>query len=174
MRKDAGYPPLVTPSSQIVGTQAVFNVMMGRYKVLTGEFADLMLGYYGAHDRRRATRHVIELATRQAKKEPIDDPSGRPAEARVGAAARVGTRAQGLQRHRRGRADVRDVPAGRAEVLRHARAGPEEPRQGSRCATSAAPPAAPAADTGTGPVREPITYDVTVNGRAHQVTVSPA
>ena len=47
VRKDAGYPPLVTPSSQIVGTQAVFNVMMGRYKVLTGEFADLMLGYYG-------------------------------------------------------------------------------------------------------------------------------
>ncbi len=48
VRRDAGYPPLVTPSSQIVGTQAVFNVMMGRYKVLTGEFADLMLGYYGA------------------------------------------------------------------------------------------------------------------------------
>ena len=47
VRKDAGYPPLVTPSSQIVGTQAVFNVLMGRYKVLTGEFADLMLGYYG-------------------------------------------------------------------------------------------------------------------------------
>ena len=47
VRKDAGYPPLVTPSSQIVGTQAVFNVMMGRYKVMTGEFADLMLGYYG-------------------------------------------------------------------------------------------------------------------------------
>ena len=47
VRADAGFPPLVTPSSQIVGTQAVFNVMMGRYKVLTGEFADLMLGYYG-------------------------------------------------------------------------------------------------------------------------------
>src|ERR1700758_3598373 len=47
VRKDAGYPPLVTPSRQIVGTQAVFNVLMGRYKVLTGEFADLMLGYYG-------------------------------------------------------------------------------------------------------------------------------
>ncbi len=44
VRQDAGYPPLVTPSSQIVGTQAVFNVLMGRYKVLTGEFADLMLG----------------------------------------------------------------------------------------------------------------------------------
>jgi len=48
-RKDAGYPPLVTPSSQIVGTQAVFNVLMGNgsYKNLTAEFADLMLGYYG-------------------------------------------------------------------------------------------------------------------------------
>ncbi len=30
-----------------MGTQAVFNVLMGEYKVLTGEFADLMLGYYG-------------------------------------------------------------------------------------------------------------------------------
>jgi methylmalonyl-CoA carboxyltransferase 5S subunit len=49
VRADAGFPPLVTPSSQIVGTQAVFNVMMGRYKAMTGEFADLMLGYYGAH-----------------------------------------------------------------------------------------------------------------------------
>ncbi|PZM40681.1 oxaloacetate decarboxylase, partial [Salmonella enterica subsp. enterica serovar Derby] len=47
VRKDAGYPPLVTPSSQIVGTQAVFNVLMGNgsYKNLTAEFADLMLGY---------------------------------------------------------------------------------------------------------------------------------
>jgi pyruvate/oxaloacetate carboxyltransferase len=48
VREVAGYPPLVTPSSQIVGTQAVFNVIMGPYKVLTAEFADLMLGYYGA------------------------------------------------------------------------------------------------------------------------------
>jgi methylmalonyl-CoA carboxyltransferase 5S subunit len=47
VRKDAAYPPLVTPSSQIVGTQAVFNVLMGRYKVITAEFADLMLGYHG-------------------------------------------------------------------------------------------------------------------------------
>ena len=38
----------MTPTSQIVGSQAVFNVLMGKYKVLTGEFADLMLGYYGA------------------------------------------------------------------------------------------------------------------------------
>jgi methylmalonyl-CoA carboxyltransferase 5S subunit len=47
VRKDSGYPPLVTPTSQIVGTQAVLNVMMGKYKHMTGEFADLVLGYYG-------------------------------------------------------------------------------------------------------------------------------
>ena len=56
VRKDAGYPPLVTPSSQIVGSQAVFNVLMGKYKVMTGEFADLMLGYYGSTSARRIPR----------------------------------------------------------------------------------------------------------------------
>lgn len=48
VRKDAGYPPLVTPSSQIVGTQAVFNVVMGeRYKMVTKEFKGLVRGEYG-------------------------------------------------------------------------------------------------------------------------------
>lgn len=48
VRKDCGYPPLVTPSSQIVGTQAVWNVLFGRYKTLTTQFKDLILGKYGA------------------------------------------------------------------------------------------------------------------------------
>lgn len=49
VRKDAGYPPLVTPTSQIVGTQAVFNVITGeRYKMCTNEFKDLVAGKYGA------------------------------------------------------------------------------------------------------------------------------
>ena len=48
VQKDAGYPPLVTPTSQIVGTQAVFNVLFGRYSKLSGEFQDLMAGKYGA------------------------------------------------------------------------------------------------------------------------------
>ena len=48
VRKDFGEPPLVTPSSQIVGTQAVFNVLMGeRYKVATKETKDVLLGKYG-------------------------------------------------------------------------------------------------------------------------------
>lgn len=48
VRKDCGYPPLVTPSSQIVGTQAVLNVIMGeRYKMVTKETKDLFAGKYG-------------------------------------------------------------------------------------------------------------------------------
>lgn len=47
VQKDFGYPPLVTPTSQIVGTQAVFNVLFGRYAKLTGESMDLLVGKYG-------------------------------------------------------------------------------------------------------------------------------
>ncbi len=48
VRADVGYPPLVTPSSQIVGTQAVMNVIAGeRYKMVTKEFKGLVKGEYG-------------------------------------------------------------------------------------------------------------------------------
>ena len=48
VREELGYPPLVTPTSQIVGTQAVLNVIMGeRYKVIPKEVKDYVRGYYG-------------------------------------------------------------------------------------------------------------------------------
>ncbi len=48
VRKDFGDPPLVTPSSQIVGTQAVLNVLTGeRYKMITSEARDMLMGKYG-------------------------------------------------------------------------------------------------------------------------------
>ena len=48
VREDLGYPPLVTPTSQIVGTQAVLNVMTGsRYKSVTNEVKNYLLGQYG-------------------------------------------------------------------------------------------------------------------------------
>jgi pyruvate carboxylase subunit B len=46
-RAEMGYPPLVTPTSQIVGVQAVMNVLMGRYKVTTKEVKDYFYGLYG-------------------------------------------------------------------------------------------------------------------------------
>ncbi|ADV65032.1 pyruvate carboxylase subunit B [Desulfurococcus mucosus] len=47
VREDLGWPPLVTPSSQIVGAQAVLNVINGRYKVVTKEVRDYVKGLYG-------------------------------------------------------------------------------------------------------------------------------
>ena len=48
VRKDFGYPPLVTPSSQIVGSQAVLNVLSGeRYKIFTKESKAILRGEYG-------------------------------------------------------------------------------------------------------------------------------
>ncbi len=48
VREDSGYPPLVTPTSQIVGSQAVFNVITGeRYKMVTKEFRAMVHGDYG-------------------------------------------------------------------------------------------------------------------------------
>ena len=47
VRAELGYPPLVTPTSQIVGTMAVLNVAVGRYKMIPREVKDLVAGKYG-------------------------------------------------------------------------------------------------------------------------------
>lgn len=47
VRAELGYPPLVTPTSQIVGSMAVLNVALGRYKMIPREVKDLILGKYG-------------------------------------------------------------------------------------------------------------------------------
>ena len=175
VRADAGYPPLVTPSSQIVGTQAVFNVMMGRYKVMTGEFADLMLGYYGETIGRR-DRKLIVQAAKQTGKEPID---GRPAdrlkpewqELRAAALDRPGC--NGSDEDVLTYAMFPQVApkffATRSQGPRNLGKDPEE-----KPAAAAPAPAAPPADAGgKSPVRVPITYNVKVNGHTHRVTVSP-
>ncbi|MDA1188560.1 MAG: pyruvate carboxylase subunit B [Chloroflexi bacterium] len=46
-RKDLGYPPLVTPTSQMVGSQSVSNVLFGRYKMVSGQVKDYVYGLYG-------------------------------------------------------------------------------------------------------------------------------
>ncbi|MFH1638808.1 MAG: pyruvate carboxylase subunit B [Chloroflexota bacterium] len=47
VRKELGYPPLVTPTSQIVGVQAVQNVLVGRYKLVSKQVQDYIYGLYG-------------------------------------------------------------------------------------------------------------------------------
>ncbi len=69
VRRDMGYPPLVTPTSQLVGTQAVFNVLLGeRYKIIPREIENYVKGYYG-----RPAGAISEELKRKALKgeEPI-------------------------------------------------------------------------------------------------------
>lgn len=67
VRKDCGYPPLVTPSSQIVGTQAVWNVLLGRYKTITAQFKDMILGKYGAV-LGEVNADIIKMCTKDGEK----------------------------------------------------------------------------------------------------------
>jgi methylmalonyl-CoA carboxyltransferase 5S subunit len=174
VRQDAGYPPLVTPSSQIVGSQAVFNVMMGRYKVLTGEFADLMLGYYGQTIGPRNSK-LIAQAAKQGGKEPIDR---RPADLLK----------PEWQNLRESALERKGCNGSDEDVLTFAMFPQVAPKffetrdQGPRnlgkdpalkSAEAHAPTPAPA-ENGKGPVRTTVTYDVKVNGNTHKVTVSPA
>ena len=79
VRKDLGEPPLVTPSSQIVGTQAVFNVLMGgRYKVATKETKGILMGGYGQTVKPFNQDVVNQVLSEEEKKQiithrPADD-----------------------------------------------------------------------------------------------------
>ena len=76
VREDFGYPPLVTPSSQIVGTQAVMNIIMGeRYKVFTKESKAMLKGEYGT-----LTGTVNEEVRAKAGIAPEDVITCRPAD----------------------------------------------------------------------------------------------
>lgn len=168
VRKDAGYVPLVTPSSQIVGTQAVFNVMMGKYKVLTGEFADLMLGYYGAAIGER-NPEVIALANKHAKKDPI---RCRPADLLKPEWEEL--RASTLA--------LKGCDGSDEDVLTYAMFPQVAPKFFSTRADGPknlgkdpdAKSATDASSAGKGPVATTVTYEVKLNGKATKVTVSPA
>ncbi|HHY12366.1 MAG TPA: pyruvate carboxylase subunit B [Firmicutes bacterium] len=71
VKADLGHPPLVTPSSQIVGTQAVFNVLTGeRYTMVTNEVKDYLKGFYG-RPPGRVSEEVREMVI--GGEEPIAD-----------------------------------------------------------------------------------------------------
>ncbi len=72
VRKDLGEPPLVTPSSQIVGTQSVFNVLMGeRYKVATKETKEVLEGRYGQTVKPFNKEIVDKVLTEEEKASSI-------------------------------------------------------------------------------------------------------
>ncbi len=64
VREDLGWPPLVTPMSQIVGAQAVLNVAMGRYKALVKELVAYLKGIYG-RPPGKIREYLLEMAERE-------------------------------------------------------------------------------------------------------------
>jgi len=176
VRADAGYPPLVTPSSQIVGTQAVLNVMMGRYKVLTGEFSDLMLGYYGETIGPREGT-LIALAAKQTGKSPIN---GRPADLLKPEWKELRDAALELPGSNGSDEDVLTYamfPKIAPKFFTTRAQGPKNLGK-SPAAQPAPEPAAPKSQSvengnGKAPARGPVAYDVKLNGKTHRVTVAP-
>ena len=162
VRAVAGYPPLVTPSSQIVGSQAVFNVMMGPYKVLTGEFADLMLGYYGETIGPRDPG-VLKLAEEKAKKPLITQ---RPADLLKPEWNELRESALALPGCQSCDEDVLTYamfPQVAPTFFQHRKDGPKN--LGSD----------PSKRSGAEPtqLRGPVKYSVTYAGKTHNVTVAP-
>lgn len=169
VRADAGFPPLVTPTSQIVGTQAVFNVMLGRYANMTAEFADLVLGFYGSTIGEKDPE-VMAKAKAKLKKEPI---TGRPADL-------LGNDWDGLV------GEATKLPGfdgSDEDVLTYAmfpkvapsffkrRAG-LEPKLAASKPAAAPKVVAPAVVATPSAAGDEVSYAITVNGRTHTVKVA--
>lgn len=169
VKADAGHPPLVTPSSQIVGTQAVFNVLMGRYKVMTGEFADLMLGYYGECIGER-NPEVIEIAKTQAKKDPI---TTRPADLLTPEWEELVAQTEGLEGYDGSQEDVLTNAMFPGVAPGFFKTRDEGPKNVGKTAEQLAKEAE-ASKGAAGAVQGPIKYKVSMGGREHSVTVERA
>jgi len=168
VRKDAGYPPLVTPSSQIVGSQAVFNVLMGKYKVMTGEFADLMLGYYGSTLGEK-NPEVLKKAEAQAKKPAI---TCRPADLLKPEWENLRATANALKGSNGSDEDVLTY----AMFPKIAPKFFETRAQGRKnVGKDPASPASKAESTASGreQLGAKVNYLITLNGKEHRVTVAP-
>ena len=166
VRKDAGYPPLVTPTSQIVGTQAVFNVLMGRYKVLTAEFSDLVLGYYGETAGEKDPELVAQASS--TTKKPVI--TGRPADLLKPEWAELEAAAKALP----------GCDGSAEDVLTHAmfpqvaprffatrKEGPKNVGQSPTAGSPSTPP--PSGVRGAGATA---TYAITLDGQVRKVTVT--
>jgi methylmalonyl-CoA carboxyltransferase 5S subunit len=174
VRKASGYPPLVTPSSQIVGSQAVFNVLMGKYKVMTGEFADLMLGYYGSTLGEKDPE-VLRRAADQAKKPPI---TCRPADLLKPEWEHLRSDAIALEGCNGSDEDVLThamFPQVAPKFFKSRKDGAKNLGKDPAKKTEATPPGKTnGKDRGAAALTSTVNYVITLNGKEHKVTVAPS
>ncbi len=162
VRKDMGYPPLVTPTSQIVGTQATLNVMTGeRYKVITNETKNYFLGLYG----RPPGPLDPDVATRaMGDEEPV---KGRPADRLEPELERITQELSGVVTSPEDQLSFALFPAIAREFFDQRARGELKPEQ------LEPPPAA-----GPAVAHElhlaPVEFNVTVHGESYHIRVSGA
>jgi methylmalonyl-CoA carboxyltransferase 5S subunit len=175
VRADCGFPPLVTPSSQIVGTQAVFNVLMGKYKAMTAEFADLMLGYYGSTLGEKDPA-VLAQAEVQAKKLAI---TGRPADLLKPEWEHLRSEALALENCNGSDEDVLTYAMFPQVAPTFFKSRPEGPKNLGKdpvkkdAATAAQAKSEGKPGSGGAGLKGPVTYVVSLYGKEHKVTVAP-
>jgi methylmalonyl-CoA carboxyltransferase 5S subunit len=151
----------------------VFNVLMGRYKVLTGEFADLMLGYYG-DTLGEKNPEVVKLALEHAKKPAINS---RPADLLKPEWEHLRTQTLAIEGCNGSDEDVLTFamfPQVAPKFFKTRHQGPKnlgkEPGAPAKAATQQ-----PAKDTHPAELASsPHTYVITLNGQEHKVSVAPA
>ncbi|MDR2536694.1 MAG: sodium-extruding oxaloacetate decarboxylase subunit alpha [Treponema sp.] len=167
VQKDCGYIPLVTPTSQIVGTQAVFNVLFGRYEKLTSETADLVTGRYGAL-AAPANPELVKKALIQNKYDAVL--TARPADSIPNEFAKIEAEAKAV-----GANSVEDVltyamfPKVAPNFFRDRAKGPVD-----SASFAVKPPAPPAPVPAPKPAsNESAKYVVNVNGADYNVIVKP-
>ena len=168
VQKDAGYPPLVTPTSQIVGTQAVFNVLFGRYNKLSGEFQDLVAGKYGACPAPK-NADLVKKALGALKMEK--EMTCRPADEIPAEYSKLEEEAKKILGNNVSTEDVLTLamfPKVAPEFFKTRANGPVVFKPEADTPATAAPAAAPAASGSAA------RYNVSVNGASYDVVVAPA
>jgi len=166
VRKCLGWIPLVTPTSQIVGVQAVMNVKFGRWKQFTPQAMDIALGYYGTTPAP-VDKEVQAIAAKNSNREPIDV---RPADLQ-----------DPMMDKLRGELKAKDFPTDDEHCVIHAMFPTQledyykeknAPKQEAPVEVSAPAPApAPVAEAAAPSAGSVHTYGITVNGALHEVTV---
>ncbi|MCP5538148.1 MAG: pyruvate carboxylase subunit B [Akkermansiaceae bacterium] len=162
VREALGWIPLVTPTSQIVGVQAMLNVKFGRWKNFSPQAMDIALGYYG-QTPAPVDPEVQKLAAKQAKKDPI---TCRPADLKEPGmdALRKELGEKGLPTDDEHCVIYAMFPMQLEEYYKKKNAPAPEP------APVVEEPAAPANQVGTGTGKTQ-KLNLTVNGKTHHVLV---
>ncbi len=176
-RKELGYPPLVTPMSQMVGSQSVTNVLFGRYKMVSGQVKDYVYGLYGSPPAE-IDPDIVEIALKDYER-GTERVSGRPAD----------LVADELDQAREA---IKDISTDADDVLTYAlypttglrflriKHGleplPDEMKAKSADEASPAKPAASPPGSSDAPPKSPLarSFNVFVGGEYYQVEVDPA